>query len=52
MLLANLPSSKSIQTSMIGILLGFGFELSVYRLSAGNADITLLRMKLNSSEKK
>lgn len=51
MLLANLPSSKSIQSSMIGILLGLGFEFYVYRFSVGDANITLLQMKLNSSEK-
>lgn len=52
MLLANLPRSTCFRKSSISILLGLGFALYFSRVSVGDANITLLRMKLNSSEKK
>lgn len=44
MLFSDSSRSSSFRTSRIGILLGLGFALYVYRFSVGDANITVLRI--------
>ena len=44
MLLASFPRPYRFRTSVIGVLLGMGFALYIYRFSVGDANITVLRV--------
>ena len=46
MSLANLPRKEAMRSSVIGVLMGLGFALYVYRISLGDVNITILRFTM------
>lgn len=51
MLLASFPRPYRFRTPVIGVLLGMGFALNIYRFLVDSINSMLIQVKLNSSEK-